>query len=351
MLGEKCNIRCRHCHLTPNGKTAVPEEYDADDARRIVSYLAWAQSAARRAVNNGAFSLPVIFWGGEPLLYFDRIAELTSLLRAEGMSPTVITNGLLLTAEIVNFLNGWGVHVCLSNDGPGTAAVRPDVLRDARRLELIKQLHSLSIDSVIHAYNIRFIDSFAYWDGLIGRPVHAMLETLKVNWPMPEDIYSIPYDDLDKEIGLLAQEAKREIRNNKPGCSFRAWSQLEGRFIKYANWQGSGAVCDLPNCGQATSVLNLDMRGNVYACHGIPLRIGDISEAPWLLERRFREIREGYKNACCAGCEAYPVCAGGCPLQKLESEAAKTYCAVERLFFKHVKDNADDFIRLWREVL
>lgn len=82
--------------------------------------------------------------GGEPLLHFDKVKELFSYA-PKGMHLKVMTNGLNLTQEIVDYLNEHNVETWVSHDGDATEWLRgADVLADNEMHDLIVQIKHLT---------------------------------------------------------------------------------------------------------------------------------------------------------------------------------------------------------------
>jgi uncharacterized protein len=107
-----CNFRCTYCYQHHVGRLMSPDVQD-----RLLAFLLRQRPAVT--------SLFVTWFGGEPLLGFDVIEELTPRLRAlvgEGAySAHVITNGSLLTQAISTRLVDLGVESAqVTLDGPRT---------------------------------------------------------------------------------------------------------------------------------------------------------------------------------------------------------------------------------------
>jgi SynChlorMet cassette radical SAM/SPASM protein ScmF len=94
-LSSSCNLRCRHCWITPSFTTdGKPEPGDVVDL-----------DALREAVREGKLLGlgHAKLTGGEPLLH-PRFMEIVDMLTAEGLSLDMETNGTLLTAETARHL-------------------------------------------------------------------------------------------------------------------------------------------------------------------------------------------------------------------------------------------------------
>lgn len=93
-LSDSCNLRCRHCWITPtyvNGKPSSGEVINPDLLLNIV------REAKTLGLKNAKFT------GGEPMLHpnFRKIAK---TLTDEGLNLIMETNGTLIDSEIARFL-------------------------------------------------------------------------------------------------------------------------------------------------------------------------------------------------------------------------------------------------------
>lgn len=110
-LGLGCNYSCSYC-LQKNEVTSATATSTADAVTFLANLDKWL---------DGSRLTKIEFWGGEPLLYWHKIEILAPALLAKfpGVKLSMITNGSLLTPEIVDRLDAWGFTIVLSHDGPG----------------------------------------------------------------------------------------------------------------------------------------------------------------------------------------------------------------------------------------
>ena len=119
ILSEKCNLACRYCFLGNGDRDIVYRQMPkmsrqiADKAldyfiRQLDTHSEW-----------GHESKEIIFYGGEPLLNFEVLKHVVE--RGETLDAdwhyAMVTNGLLLTSEIIDFLKAHNVNVSISIDG------------------------------------------------------------------------------------------------------------------------------------------------------------------------------------------------------------------------------------------
>lgn len=123
-LGMRCNYGCSYCNQAAEAASApATRTVEADDF--LAGLDAWLEGAPRR----------IEFWGGEPLLYIAKLRRLLPALRKRfpDAELSMVTNGSLLTAAIVDLIEQHDVFVAISHDGPGQGLRGPDPFDDPRQ--------------------------------------------------------------------------------------------------------------------------------------------------------------------------------------------------------------------------
>jgi len=113
-LTDACNLRCGYCYVSRHSV-------------RLAQDAGWQALAAiiRSAKQHGFRRIHLKYAGGEPLLMFDRLLDLhdraVQMASANGLEldGIVLTNGTLLTGDIVEQLQGRNLRMMLSLDGLG----------------------------------------------------------------------------------------------------------------------------------------------------------------------------------------------------------------------------------------
>lgn len=156
-LGYDCNGCCVYCAQFGHEKEQLILNID------IIDYIA-TQSAVNRKCDDDKYV--IVFYGGEPLLYFDVMKIIVSGLYANSsfqrsnIKFICITNGTLLNDEIVDFFNMYNIHCRLSFDGPNVAA-RP-VRIDVQQKKLFMKINDKDIYFVWSSLNNNFLKSKIY---------------------------------------------------------------------------------------------------------------------------------------------------------------------------------------------
>lgn len=98
--------------------------------------------------------------GGEPLLYWSKIKEVFEMSNKD-IHKKIMTNGLLLNEEIVDYCNDKNIEVHVSHDGELTKELRGiDVLDVPKQKELIKKINILRIVGVVTNKNCDIIANY-----------------------------------------------------------------------------------------------------------------------------------------------------------------------------------------------
>lgn len=111
-LTHRCNLACRYCYA---GHSDKPDMSLQTAQRSIDTALLMSREGEK---------LELALFGGEPLLRFDLVREITDYAEqrttASGMplSIGITTNGTLLLPEVLDYVDEHGISLCFSLDGP-----------------------------------------------------------------------------------------------------------------------------------------------------------------------------------------------------------------------------------------
>lgn len=149
IFGMDCNLHCRYCLNRRSARDAVPGVITKDFKEYLKNL-------------NPSYCEAVCATGGECLLYLDRVKEVFSYVPS-GIHKKMISNGTLLTQEIVDYINENDIELHTSHDGEITEYLRGiDILKDDKILKLIRQIRTLRITSVITKYNCDIMKCYDY---------------------------------------------------------------------------------------------------------------------------------------------------------------------------------------------
>lgn len=112
-LTDSCNLNCTYCYVDNKKKQSLSSRDILDVAKFITNHVN----------NNSIGELTISFHGGEPLLRFIQMEELTDLMKKSAKESNfkvffqITTNGTLIDKETVGFLKENNFTVSLSIDG------------------------------------------------------------------------------------------------------------------------------------------------------------------------------------------------------------------------------------------
>ncbi|MBI3167644.1 MAG: radical SAM protein [Chloroflexi bacterium] len=307
-LTDRCNLRCSYCYL-PH----VREDMSSETGRAAVDAI------FRSALANGFKQVKLKYAGGEPLLRFSLIEELYTyagqLSEANGieLEGVVLSNGTLLTAEMIETLKSLGLRLMISLDGLGQYhdSHRPyaggrGTFADVSEAVDLALAHGLvpSISVTVSSRTAEGLPQVMAW--ILERDMPFSLNFYR------ENELSASHEDMqldEKKIinGMLA--AFKVIEQNPPRRSFL------GGVVDRSNLTASHTH----TCGVGQNYLVFDQNGQVAKCQmQIRKPVTDVHAADPLALIRADQI--GIQNLPvlekegCKTCEWKHWCAGGCPL-------------------------------------
>ena len=93
-LSDSCNLRCRHCWITPTYVNGKPDPGEVIDVGHL-------KKAVREGKTLGLSGAKLT--GGEPMLH-PEFRQIAAMLSAEGLSLNMETNGTLIDPDIAGFM-------------------------------------------------------------------------------------------------------------------------------------------------------------------------------------------------------------------------------------------------------
>ena len=305
-LTQRCNLRCPYCYL---GQVKAAGTIGEDVLDNCIELL---DKFGKHSVEK---PLTVNFYGGEPLLAFDRIryfVENVTVAVPNGRIPyryTALSNGTIADEPIIAYCREHKISVQRSLDGcPEAMAIcrGPDALQQytqgsaawgdfkrTRRTTVLPETAKYLVDDLLYFRSIGFRAGFS---------------------PMP-DYYSQwqPEHVEAFKAGLwrLGELFVKEYREKQHGF-YLFWFDRE--FARFQIKRGSVTA---QGCGAGLGLLCVAWTGHLYLCHrftsepvGSPFCFGHIGEvlagAPHgfggLVEDRLAEMKAGKRPLRCRSC-------------------------------------------------
>lgn len=325
MLGHECNMNCKYCLQHDVVNVALGKDINPD----IYNFI---NDIARNQNEN----LGLQFYGGEPLVFFEKIQEFINGLKEHNMPNnvyfTMITNGKLLDEEKVEYLNKNFSHVTISWDGRNSEITRGyDVVKENK--ENIFKLNNFSFSGVLSAYNyiLDYLEDCEevnrdYVENYHGHTLYFNVdELLDVNM-QNQDLKQFDYDKVQEQMTQLCEEYRLHFQENKPISVIRKkFIEEKIGYIRNAINQKSFAP-NRDRCGNGCEVLNMDLQGNLYKCHNTDTKIGYIRDNYFdIMKNVFDLDKTKDTSKKCNECLVQIICRNGCPLVN-DKARGEYYC-------------------------
>ena len=326
---NNCNLQCKYCFI---GKlnNEHPKKMDYQTMQNAVDkYAEYSKTQD--------YPCKITFYGGEPLISYDNIKKIAEYIRIKEYSfeLSMVTNGILLSDEIIDFLKEFNFSVGISIDGPkeindlnrityGTKAGTYDIVeKNIKKLEKKDVDYGLSI--TVSNKLLEKQDEFLKWlEELKPKSFsyNMMHYTYKTNeW---KKYYVDVTKFLIKSNNLMFDKGYSEDRIRRKYVAFY------DRDFKYSDCAARGG-----------NQFTVKPDGNIVICHGLwntkENIIGNINEIDSINDIfKSKRYEEWYRNIPlnnkkCQDCKALYMCGGGCAMQSRdlfggEKEIDKAFC-------------------------
>jgi uncharacterized protein len=316
---HKCNLACEYCFV----RNYYPEQLKRmsfDTAVRALTYMDRKQGGA------------ISFFGGEPLLEWGLIRQLTPVIRLAWPQAHlhITTNGVLLDAEKCRWLDAHGFSLIVSVDGPPELhdAVRPlaggagSYEKVSAALQILARFPGLAsrttlrgtftAASIMLKERVEHLNQYVTAGCANGVSVEpaSLSEACSQTLP-PEFIFDKKHlRALHDEYGRLADWMLSEYGHGR-NPKFMHFCKMGGRILQRQQ------MC--ADCGAAWGYAAISPNGDIMACHRegqvighVDTGISESARAQWL-DNRY------YIHGKCPTCWARNVCGGGCRKDALDS--------------------------------
>ena len=314
-VAHTCNLNCSYCFAS-QGK------YHGD--RALMSFEVGKAAFDFLIKNSGTRrNLEVDFFGGEPSLNFDVVKQLVEYAREiEGQYNknfrfTYTTNGMILTDDMIEFLNKEMHNVVLSLDGRREVNdhFRRDfagkgsydtIVPNFQRLVKSRNGQGYYVRGTYTHNNVDFTNDIFHMADL----GFTELSMEPVVCP-PGDPYALTDEDLPKLFEQYEILAKEMIKRKKEGRGFTFYHYMLD--LKH----GPCIYKRITGCGSGTEYMAVTPWGELYPCHqfvGDPkYSLGNVWDGVLKtdVQDEFRTCN-AYAREECKDCWAQLYCSGGC---------------------------------------
>lgn len=333
-LGLSCNYSCDYCSQKFVERAPETSKKDIDAFLEKLDVLEFDESRG----------LKVEFWGGEPLVYWKTLKPLAEAIRDKfkhwSSKPrfSIITNGSILTDEMIDWLMMLEFQVSISHDGPGQSVRGPDPFDDPEVKERILGFYRMmtrlnkpfSFNAMLNQKNTSRKAIYDWFVNLTGD------ENVKLG----EGSLVDAYDEDGVTNSLITKEDHFKFRQQAFGeiISSNGRIGFDGVLLKAAGF-GYDVLTHKEadylgqKCGMdGENVIAVDLRGNVITCQ-------NVSAAETAMNGESHKIGslDDYSNVKlntsthwsnrnnCSSCPVLHLCKGACMF--LEGKYWETSCA------------------------
>lgn len=305
-IESRCNINCRHCFL--GEKNQVKNKLSPQEMRNLAIEITKVGSE---------HGVKVDITGGEPLLRKD-IIEIIDAINITGVEPNFITNGLLFTEEIINYLAEHKIQTTISLDGVDQAThefIRGKDTYDKTVKNIkwcIDKGVPITLSMTIHRGNQHSVIEYFKFADEIGAD-RVILNFLN-NFGNAET-YGLEIPDEYKIIKNVLEYATIDERLFNKLIDTAISKLIETVILPIRT------DC----CGSGINTCSISANGDVYPCPSFQIEqyrgenirnrsFADIWKDPNVFKEH-RSININNLNETCGNCDFRLFCGGGCRAQ------------------------------------
>jgi len=368
-----CNLRCKYCFADGGDyKTGNRGFLSFETGKKAIDFLI-EQSGKRRNID-------IDFFGGEPLLNWDVVVQLTEYCKIKGpengkdIRLTITTNAINLDDEKIEYINNNMVNCVLSMDGrpevhdnmrtgPSGKGSYDTVVKNIKNFMKSRKKHTYFVRGTYTRENIDFSEDVMH---IVSLGV-SDLSIEPVVGPK-ESSYSIKKEDLPEIFTEYEKLAEKYYEAGKSGNKFEFFHftlDLEKGPCSYKRLKG---------CGVGSEYIAVTPNGDIYPCHQFAgeekFKMGNVTDETIILDKKIKDEFKGLlvpEKEECNNCWAKYFCSGGCPanayfasgdvhgiyetgckIQKKRLECAlwvKAKQAIDKSENKHKTDNSENILK------
>jgi uncharacterized protein len=328
-ITNACNLDCPYCYVRKN-----------DEGMDEATGEAAVDVAFRSAVAKGFRTVKLKYAGGEPLLNFSLVRTLhqraaaLSLEYGVDLRAVVLSNGTLLTDEMIDWHLGEGIRLMISLDGVGAAHDAQRPFADGRG----------SFTCVARSIDRAVARGLSPYISITVTPQSAEGLVDTVRFVLDRDLlFNLNFVREPCGVGCDAHTGHARMIDGIR----KALSLIEGNLPSHSVIGGmmDRAVLGAPHrypCGAGRGYLVIDHHGRISRCQmTMDQPVTDVWTDDPL--RAVRESDGGFENVAvdekegCSDCIWRYWCAGGCPLLAYRaagrSDTPSPYCDIYKTLY------------------
>ena len=314
-VAHTCNLNCDYCFASQGKYHGERALMSFEVGKQAFDFLI-EHSGTRR-------NLEVDFFGGEPMMNFEVVKQLVAYARSiekekgKNFRFTFTTNGMLLSDEVIDFLNREMSNVVLSLDG------RPEVNDHFRKDHAGRGSYATIVPNFKRLvekrggknYYVR--GTFTHHNTDFTNDLFHMADLGFTELSMepvvcpPGDPYALTEEDLPvlfRQYEILAEEMLKREKEGRPITFYHYMLDLKNGPCIYKRITG---------CGSGTEYMAVTPWGELYPCHQFvgdeKYSLGNVFDGikNTAVQDEFRHCN-AYAREECKDCWAKLYCSGGC---------------------------------------
>jgi len=314
-VSHDCNLRCKYCFASEGDFTTGRKLMSAQTGKAAIDYVI-ARSEKRK-------NIEIDYFGGEPLLNFEVIKEITEYAKEQGKRHgkhfrfTVTTNGVLLDEDKLSYINENMGNLVLSVDGrkevndkmrtfPGGRGSYDQIMPMFQKAAQSRNQDNYYVRGTFTRQNLDFSEDVAHFAGLGFKQISVEPVVEKEDTP-----WTLAQEDLPAIFAEYEKLAKDLIEAKKNGNGYNFF-----HFMIDLD-QGPCVIKRLKGCGAGNEYVAVTPEGDVYPCHqfvgNTDFIMGNVHDNTLDLK-----MKEKFSKSCvyskeeCKSCWAKFYCSGGC---------------------------------------
>ena len=335
-----CNLSCKYCFI---GKLdEIPIMMSKETAKHAVDLFA----SHLKLINEVG---EIFFYGGEPLINFELIKYIVNYCKEKNYNIkfSMVSNGLLLSKEKIDFIKNNNIALGISIDGPQNITDENRVYKSSVGsvyLDLMKKIEELKKTKVDFGFSITIApyflenqDSFLEWLkdlGVKNISYNLLHFTYKTDdW---KNYYKKAVKFIYKSNNVLFNYGFNEDRINR---KYKAFYNKEFKF------SDCGAI--------GANQITICPDGNVEICHGywnsnnhlLP-NINELKDLSEIFNNKNYTMWKDYltfNKKKCINCSSIYICGGGCAMQSEDLFGNKK--RIDKAFCIYTKDMMKNILK------
>lgn len=342
ILSENCNLSCKYCFL---GNSICRETMPSMTRETAEKALLYYSKQIRLKPEWYSHQKEFIFYGGEPLINFDVlkfIVNRTKEMQENGELPqkikfSMVTNGLLLDDEKIEFLKNNNILTSISVDGLTSTDNSSRVDKNGKPIydRLLKVLENVKRKKWNVGLSITLTPSTI-------RDADHIFELLNV-YGISDISFNVLHSTEDYPIPKDYYEKANEFIINFYVKS-RGKNIFEDRMMRKIDSFANGKIYYSDCAATSGSQIVIIPDGRVGVCHGCLeskeyFSTDIFDEKPIEENQTFMEWSQitPLNKEECMDCEALGICGGGCPINGRNTTENGNIHSIDKPFCIHSK--------------